>query len=129
MKYGVIIILACAIGVCLIWLIVSKIRHGSSCCGEHEESEKRISPGDSNPRHYPYHYQLQIDGMVCGNCVRRVENLFHQREGCLVKVDLGSRTAGLHTQQPVTRGDVINILKETSYTLIDFNEEKEGGHK
>ncbi|MBQ7371374.1 MAG: cation transporter [Blautia sp.] len=120
-----IILLACFAGACLIWLIVRRIRHGGSCCGEREGPEKKISSKDRNPRNYPYEYRAEIDGMVCANCVRKVENAFNSREGFLAKVDLGNRTAKIHTKQPIREEDVIHILSDTSYTVIDF-ERKQG---
>ena len=118
------IMIACIAGACLIWFVVGKVRHGSSCCGEREGPKKRVQSGDRNPKHYPYHYSLRIDGMVCGNCVRNVENAFNSVDGIYAKVDLASKTAKVYAKQPISDEEVINILKSTSYTLIELTEIK-----
>lgn len=111
--------------VCLIWMVAGKIRHGSACCGEYRKPDIRIRPDDKNPKHYPYHYLLHIEGMVCGNCARKVENAFHGASGILAKVDLGSRTVRVHAKQPITEEEAVQILSGTSYTIMEFQNEEE----
>lgn len=45
-----------------VWGTVKKIRHGSSCCGEHEASDKKVRVSDKDISHYPYRYELAVDG-------------------------------------------------------------------
>ena len=71
----------------MIGYMVRHLRSGGGCCGTHEAAPKAVRPADRDLSHYPYHYTAQIDGMVCGNCVRRAENAFHGL-GCLASVDL-----------------------------------------
>ena len=54
----------------------------SGCCGTSVEKEKRIGARDSDETHYPYAYEITVEGMHCGNCAMRLENAFHgQKEG------------------------------------------------
>ena len=72
---------------------VRKARRGGGCCGEREQTEARVSIQDRNKSHYPYQVELQISGMTCENCARRVENALNGIDGVWAKVDLGSRRA------------------------------------
>ena len=58
-----------------------KLRQGGGCCGEREPAEKKVRVADRNRSHYPYHAVLKIDGMVCANCARRVENAINRMDG------------------------------------------------
>lgn len=125
-----------AIGITVVFLmagllavIFRNIRHGSSCCGEREGPEPRIRPADPNPAHYPYRYIAEIEGMVCGGCVRKVENAFHREEGLLVSADLSKKQMEVSAKHPLKREDVLAILRHTSYTLLDFKEVDKGETK
>ena len=107
----------------LMWRIVCKIRNGSACCGEREAFEKKIRVRDRALSHYPYHYMAMIDGMVCGGCVRKVENAFHNVNGIYVRVDLEQKAARVLSKQPLRREDAVDILKDTACTILDFQEE------
>ena len=58
----------------LIRRMKKKLLHGASCCGEHEEPQPKVKVADKNIKHYDYHYEAAIEGMVCSNCATRVEN-------------------------------------------------------
>ena len=68
-----------AVGLLLIvfalWQTVQKAsgKANSSCCGSAEAvSAKKVE--DTDVSHYPYRYRLSIDGMMCSNCAKNVEN-------------------------------------------------------
>ncbi|MCR5595821.1 MAG: hypothetical protein K6G12_08230 [Lachnospiraceae bacterium] len=109
--------------VLLVLIFYRRIKHGSSCCGEHEGMEDRIRPSDLNPSHYAYHYILQVEGMVCSNCARKVENAFHKTGEMLAHVDLGKKEVTLHSSRILDRKQTADILDEAGYTLMDFKEE------
>lgn len=60
----------------------------SGCCGGGDGPEKRVKAADRDPSHYPYSADVQVEGMTCANCVRRVENAFHRQTGLLARADL-----------------------------------------
>ena len=109
----------------IVWASINKIRHGGSCCGEHETAAAKIRASDRNLSHYPYHYTAEIEGMVCAHCVRNVENAFHAVDGIYAVVDLSHKTAKLYAMYPLTRREAAAMLDGTSYTLTAFKEEKE----
>ncbi len=105
------------------FMIVRKIRHGSSCCGEKEASEQRIAPSDEDISHYHYKYKLTVEGMVCVNCARRVENLFNKTGEMLAKVFLQEKEVQLFCKREVTRKEAALMLDQSGYTLMDMKEE------
>ena len=87
---------------------VTKVRKGSSCCGEHEETAKRIRVADKNKSNYPYSYILSIEGMVCSNCVRNVENALNAHDG-IIMID-GKNVIALLGQPNSGKSTLFNAL-------------------
>lgn len=76
-------------------LTVKRFRHGAGCCGTHEASVRRSTVRDRDKSHYPYHIQLHIGGMTCGNCAVRVENALNALDGTWARVSLDTQTADI----------------------------------
>lgn len=104
-------------------MIFQKIKPGGSCCGEHGSSAAKINAADRDTSHYPYHYNAEIEGMVCSNCVRNAENAFNSHEGLYAKEDLGTKSAEIHSKHCLTRKEVAAMLEDTGFTLAEFKEE------
>lgn len=118
-------IIAVIIGIILAATVIHKIRHGGSCCGEHESAAAKIRAADTDISHYPHRYEAVIEGMVCANCVRNVENAFNSADGIYARVDLGRKTAEIYSKRSLERRDAVKMLEGTSYTLMEFREVKE----
>lgn len=59
---------------------LKKISRG--CCGSGDEGTvKKKKVEDKNKSHYPYLVDLTVDGIVCENCSRRIENSLNSLEG------------------------------------------------
>ena len=119
-----IIAVAAVIAVVLVWSIARKIRIGGSCCGEHEAAPRKITPADTDKTNYAHTYTLTIEGMVCGACLRRVENAFNSCEGFYASGELQNKTVTLYTKAPLTRKQAAEMLGGTTYTLVDLEEVK-----
>ena len=119
------VIIAAAAVALLAAIIIRKLRHGGSCCGEHESTAAKVSAEDRDISHYPYKYRIGIEGMVCAGCVRNAENAFNRGEGILAKAELRSKTAVIYSKNPLERRQAAEFLSGTSYTLTDFREVKE----
>ena len=117
-----VVLLLIALVAALVFMMRRKATSGSSCCGAKEAMEPKIKPKDRNRSHYPYHYEAQIEGMVCANCARRVENAFQKNDGIMAKVDLFRKNSDVRSKQPLRDEDVRNMLSGTSYVLTDFRE-------
>ena len=75
-----------------LWQTIQKARGRakSSCCGTAEAvSAKKVE--DTDVSHYPYRYRLSIDGMMCSNCAKNVENTLNSMNGVWGKVNLGKK--------------------------------------
>ena len=96
----ILILLLAALLAAAVILTVKKLRRGGGCCGEHAPAEKRLAVRDKHRAHYPHEAVLQIGGMTCENCARRVENALNALEGTWAKVDLGAGTAHVRLKEP-----------------------------
>ncbi len=115
-----ILIMVLGIAAALYLITKKKITRGSSCCGEHEAMVKKVKCKDMDPKHYPYHYLLKVEGMVCANCARRVENVFHETGQMMAKADLGKKEVRLFSKQVLDRRESAKLVEAAGYTLREF---------
>ncbi len=117
MVYALLLIVLIAI---LVIMMSTKLTKGSSCCGTKEPPVKRIKPSDSDTSHYPHTYELKVEGMVCVNCARRVENAFISQGDMIAKADAMSKEVRLWSKRELSRQDAASIVSEAGYTLLDI---------
>ena len=103
---------------------VHRVRHGSSCCGEREPAPKKIRVSDTNKKNYPYLYQLNIDGMHCSNCARRIENAFNSNEGMWAIADIGEKRVELRSKTVIGEDECRRIVSDAGYTMLSLKEIK-----
>lgn len=114
----IIIVLAALLVVWAAYRTVQKMRGKakSSCCGTPEMvTAKKVD--DTDATHYPYEYKLSIDGMMCSNCARTVENTLNEMDGVWARVNLGKKEADVLTKTPHVADDFAASLRKTSYHL------------
>ena len=120
----IIIILA---GVLLIafalWQTIQRFRGKAknSCCGSAEAVTVR-KVEDTDVSHYPYHYLLSIDGMMCSNCAKTVENTLNGMPGVWGRVNLGKKEADVLAKEPVESASFAEALRKKPYTLTACKE-------
>ncbi|MBQ6582686.1 MAG: heavy-metal-associated domain-containing protein, partial [Mogibacterium sp.] len=73
--------------------------------------------------HDPYRYTLTIDGMMCSNCARTVENTLNAMDGVWTRVNLGRREAKVLSKVPRERQAFSDALSPTAYTVTDWRED------
>ncbi len=100
------------------WGVIKRIRHGSSCCGEHEVAPKKVRAKDTNKNHYLFAYELDVDGMHCANCARRVENGFNSVTGLWAKADIGQKKVVLRSKTQLDEAQIKKIISDAGYTLL-----------
>ena len=94
----------------------------SSCCGGPEvKTVKKVE--DTDESHYPYRYELGIEGMHCSNCARTVENAINSMNGIWAGVELGRNRAIVRAKQEMTEDDFTKALQNTSYAVTAFETE------
>jgi copper chaperone CopZ len=101
-----------------VWGVIKRIRHGSSCCGEHEAAPKKVRAKDTNKSHYPFVYELDVDGMHCANCARRVENGFNSESGLWARADIGRKKVFLRSKTQLDEPQIKKIISDAGYTLL-----------
>ena len=114
----IIVILAILLVVFAVYSTIRKMRGKakSSCCGGPEvKTVKKVA--DTDESHYPYRYEVGIEGMHCSNCARAVENALHETEGVWAIVELGRNRAIVRTKQEMTESDFTKALQNTTYNV------------
>ncbi len=115
------VVLAAIIGLA-VYGTVRRVRHGSSCCGEREAAPKKVRVSDRKASNYPYLYELNVDGMHCANCARRVENAFNSVEGFWATADVGEKKVKLRTKMAVNEAVCRKTVDGAGYTLLSMKE-------
>ena len=82
-----------------VWQAARRLRKGGGCCGEREPAPKRTPVVDRNRSHYPCEVMLDIGGMTCDNCARRVENALNALEGVWAVVRVDTHTARVRLKE------------------------------
>ena len=96
----------------------NKLRQGGCCCGEREPAEKKVRVADRTRSHYPYHAVLKIDGMVCANCARRVENAINRMDGYWAEADVAGARANVHCKEKPDLGQLKEAVRAGGYTVL-----------
>ncbi|MCD7801596.1 MAG: FeoB-associated Cys-rich membrane protein [Clostridiales bacterium] len=117
----IILVAACAYGV---YSYVKKLKKGGGCCGEHEETVKKVRVADRDKSHYPYRAVVRIEGMTCSNCASRVQNALNAMEGTWAEVDLGDRRAALRLKQPPDEAAIRKTVNALGYTVLSVRAEE-----
>jgi len=113
-----ILILICVIGV---RSSVKRVAHG--CCGSGGDEVKRVKIQDKDTAHYPWHGRLEVRGMTCGNCKKRVENAFHEREGFYAVADVKKNQVTIHMKRRTDPEELRRIVRKAGYEPGKYEEQ------
>ena len=92
-------------------------RKGGGCCGEHESAEKKVTVSDRNKAHYPYAVLLQIGGMTCENCARKVENALNLLDGTWTVVSISGGSAKVLSKTPPDEAALREAVRGAGYVV------------
>ena len=109
------------------WYIREKRKKGGACCGEHEETVKRVPATDRNRSHYPLKRTMTIGGMTCENCARRVENALNALPGVWAKVDIAEKRAVVRLKESVEDTTLKRAVSDAGYTVLDIRDDGNRG--
>lgn len=105
-----ILVICCFVGV---RSTIKRVAHG--CCGSGGDAVQRIKPADTDLTHYPYTYRIEVEGMTCGECRKRVENAFNAMDGVYAVVNLKKKLAEIHTKQELPEDEIRRTIYRVGY--------------
>ena len=108
-----------------VWFTARKAKKGGGCCGDREETVCKTSVKDRSRAHYPYAVQLEIGGMTCENCARRVENALNALPGTWASVSMDGRKARIRLKQPADMALLREAVRQAGYVALDPLERNE----
>ena len=120
---GVIITVGLLLIVYAIYATVQKARgkSKSSCCGTAETVLPKAVE-DTDESHYPFRYNVAIEGMMCSNCASRVQNAINDGGDMWAHVNLGRHRAEVLAKSEKTENDFVRLLGKTDYKVVGFEE-------
>ena len=119
----VVLLLLCLFG-WAVYKVIQKLKKGGSCCGEHEETLKRVSVQDRNRNHYSHKAVLSIGGMTCENCAIRVENSLNRLPGTWAKADIAENKAEILMKTEPDENILRDAVASAGYVVMAVNTEK-----
>ena len=100
--------------------LIKRIKYGSSCCGEKDSLPAKVKVKDKNKRNYPYSYVLDVDGMHCSGCVRKIENEFNSHEGMWAKASVEKKEVSLLSKAPIDEKTAGMIVSKAGFTMLSI---------
>ncbi|MCM1217778.1 MAG: cation transporter [Lachnospiraceae bacterium] len=104
---------------------VKKLSHG--CCGGSSDTVKRQKPEDADISHYPFCYELEIDGMTCKNCAARIENAFNGTGDYYASINLGKRIGTIHAKEETPETELRRIVAKCGYSVKSVSDHTPSG--
>lgn len=110
-------LIICAIlaAICYFGLRSTIKRAKSGCCGGGGDEVKKIKVADKDISHYPYSCDLEVEGMTCGNCKKRVENALNSRDGIFASVDLDKKLAVIRMKEQIPGDELKELVRKAGY--------------
>ena len=99
---------------------VRKFTKGGGCCGEHEEPTKKVAVKDRTKSHYPHKATLQVGGMSCENCARKVENALNRLDGTWATVSISSHSASVLSKTPPQEEAIRDAVRQAGYVVTAY---------
>ena len=84
------------------------------CCGGADVVRSR-GPRDKDASHYPFAYDVTVEGMSCENCAKRIANAFNSRPATMAKVSLAEGVAHVRTKQAASPDDLRRVVRSEGY--------------
>ena len=91
------------------------------CCGGGDRIA-RMRPDDGNLSHYPYHKTVTVEGMVCANCARKVENAFNGQPGMCAKVSVEKKCAEVYGKAALNDDAIRQTISDAGYTPMSIRD-------
>lgn len=112
-----VLLVCCFIGV---RSTVKRVAHG--CCGSGQDPVKKRKPADTELSHYPYTCCINVVGMTCGECKKRVENALNAMEGVYAVVNRKKKTALVYGKQKLDEDALRRAVCAAGYGVEGFSQ-------
>ena len=89
-------------------------RVSNGCCGTGDDV-KKVKAEDTDVSHYPYHFEVEVEGMTCSQCKKRVENAFNEKKGFYAKVNLKQKKAQVYAKEQISTQEIQGIVRRSGY--------------
>ena len=76
---------------------------------------KKVKAEDTDVSHYPYHFEVEVEGMTCSQCKKRVENAFNEKKGFYAKVNLKQKKAQVYAKEQISTQEIQAIVRRSGY--------------
>ena len=76
---------------------------------------KKVKAEDTDVSHYPYHFEVEVEGMTCSQCKKRVENAFNEKKGFYAKVNLKQKKAQVYAKEQISTQEIQGIVRRSGY--------------
>ena len=100
--------------ICFFGIRSSMKRVSNGCCGTGDDV-KKVKAEDTDVSHYPYHFEVEVEGMTCSQCKKRVENAFNEKKGFYAKVNLKQKKAEVYTKDLITVQEIRDMVRRSGY--------------
>lgn len=84
------------------------------CCGGADVVRSR-GPRDKDASHYPFAYDVTVEGMSCENCAKRIANAFNSQPDTMAEVSLAEGVAHVRTKQAANPDDLRHVVRGEGY--------------
>ena len=111
------------LGALIVWAVtrtVLRARKGSACCGEHAPIEKKAAV-HGRLSDYPYRVTLDIGGMTCNQCARKVENALNCLDGVRSHVRIANHTALVCCKSQPDEAALRTAVSNAGYVVMQFH--------
>lgn len=116
------IVIILILAVIVVLAVRALVKKGSTSCCNSGGKVKKVRVADSNPANYPHHKVAKVEGMVCLNCIHRVENAINALNGCYAKVDSDGKSTHIYSKSPLDDDFIRSAISEAGYTVTAVRE-------
>lgn len=118
-----VVIVAVLVGICIAAVRSYRKKIHSGCCGAGDGSPvKKEKVKDHHKSHYPWKATIEVEGMVCSNCGKRVENTLNKLDGVWATADVGHHRATVLMKEPLDADVLRKAVNSTgTYTAMSVD--------
>ncbi len=115
----VIIIVIILIAIVSIKSYIHSVKQG--CCGTTgKESSLNVKVKDKNPDNYKFSVRVDIEGMSCKHCAKRIEDALNSEDGVWAAVDLKNNCATILMKEDIGKKRIKQLIEREGYKVTNI---------